>query len=62
VHPQTTVVPTLDPRMRPAFWASFVLIAVVWGVLLTLRTRLESARATLADLEIAATDQWETQR
>ena len=62
VHPQTTVVPTLDPRMRPAFWASFILIAVVWGVLLTLRTRLEYARATLADLEIAATDQWETQR
>ena len=23
VHPQTTVVPKLDPRMRPAFWSAF---------------------------------------
>src|SRR5262252_9234648 len=28
IHPQTTVVRTLDPGMRPAFWASFVLIAL----------------------------------
>src|ERR1700712_517358 len=44
VHPQTTVVPSLDPRMRPAFWGSFVLITLVWGILLALRTRLEAAR------------------
>ena len=25
IHPQTTVVRTLDPGMRPAFWASFAL-------------------------------------
>ena len=60
VHPQTTVVPTLDVRMRPAFWASFALISLVWGILLALRLRLEVARATLGDLQLAATDQLET--
>jgi len=59
VHPQTTVVKTLDPRMRPAFWASFILVSVIWGILLTLRLRLEKARATLADLELLAEDQLE---
>ena len=43
VHPQTTVVPTLDPRMRPAFWSAFALILVVWSLLLALRMRLERA-------------------
>jgi heme exporter protein C len=60
VHPQTTVVPTLDVRMRPAFWASFALISLMWGILLTLRMRLELARTTLADLELAAEDQLES--
>ena len=59
VHPQTTVVKTLDPRMRPAFWASFILVSVIWGILLTVRLRLEKARATLADLELLAEDQLE---
>ena len=59
VHPQTTVVPTLDPRMRPAFWASFGLIFLVWGILLWVRLRLGQARATLADLELLAEDQME---
>src|SRR5262245_25779690 len=31
VHPTTKVVPTLDPRMRPAFWCSFALITLTWG-------------------------------
>jgi len=56
VHPKTTVVPTLDPSMRPAFWSAFALIAVVWGVLLTLRVRLEAARATLADVRLEIED------
>lgn len=59
VHPQTTVVPSLDPRMRPAFWASFALISLVWGILLAVRVRLETARATLADLELLVEDQME---
>jgi heme exporter protein C len=54
VHPQTTVVPKLDPRMRPAFWSAFLLIALVWALLLTIRMRLERARAELATLRLDA--------
>jgi MFS family permease len=60
VHPQTTVVPTLDPRMRGAFWASFALVTLVWGILLALRMRLERAHAGLADVELLVEDQMET--
>lgn len=56
VHPQTTVVPSLDPRMRPAFWTSFALITLTWGLLLALRLRLAHARATLAELELSVED------
>jgi heme exporter protein C len=56
VHPQTTVVPKLDPRMRPAFWASFALITLVWGLLLALRVRLEAARSELASLRLETED------
>ena len=57
VHPQTTVVPTLDPRMRPAFWSSFALITLVWALLLALRVRLEAARAALADVQLFADEE-----
>jgi len=56
VHPQTTVVPKLDPRMRPAFWSAFLLITLVWALLLTIRVRLERARAELAALRLDAED------
>jgi heme exporter protein C len=56
VHPRTTVVPTLDPRMRPAFWSAFALILLVWSLLLALRLRLENARAELASLQLEADD------
>ena len=62
VHPKTTVVPSLDPRMRPAFWASFFLIGIVWWVLLTLRTRLEEARAKVGELRLEADDLLEAPR
>jgi len=54
VHPQTTVVPKLDPRMMPAFWSAFALISVLWALLLTVRVRLERARAELAVLRLDA--------
>ena len=54
VHPQTTVVPKLDPRMKPAFWSAFALITLVWALLLTIRTRLEKTRAELAALRLEA--------
>ena len=56
VHPQTTVVPRLDPRMRPAFWSAFLLMTVVWGLLLALRYRLEAARAEAATLKLETED------
>ncbi|MEA2698936.1 MAG: heme exporter protein, partial [Myxococcales bacterium] len=62
VHPQTTVVPSLDPRMRPAFWASFALITLVWGLLLALRMRLEKARTALGDLRLEIEDVLEASR
>jgi heme exporter protein C len=62
VHPQTTVVPKLDPRMRPAFWSAFLLMTVTWGLLLTLRYRLENARAALAATRLEADDLLEMKR
>jgi heme exporter protein C len=56
VHPQTTVVPKLDPAMRPAFWSAFALITVVWGVLLALRYRLEATTAQLTALKLDTED------
>jgi heme exporter protein C len=50
LHPKTTVVPTLGPGMRGAFWfsvAGFILLLVV---LLALRVRLQTNRAALDDL------------
>jgi heme exporter protein C len=54
IHPKTTVVPSLDPRMRPAFWSAFVLITLVWALLLTIRVRLERVRTDLAELRLDA--------
>jgi heme exporter protein C len=54
VHPKTTVVMTLDSRMRLAFWSAFLLITLVWALLLTVRVRLEHARAELAALRLDA--------
>jgi len=56
VHPRTTVVPTLDARMRPAFWSAFALMILVWSVLLAVRLRLERARGELAALRIDVED------
>jgi heme exporter protein C len=54
VHPKTTVVPSLDARMKPAFWSAFALITLVWALLLTVRVRLERARTELAELRLDA--------
>jgi heme exporter protein C len=62
VHPRTTVVPSLDPRMRPAFWSSFLLITILWSVLLALRVRLERQRALVAALRLDTDDLLEAGR
>jgi heme exporter protein C len=55
LHPQTTVVRSLDPAMRPAFYLSLVAFICLYVGLLLLRVRLERARGSLeaayADLE-----------
>ena len=62
VHPQTTVVPKLDPRMRPAFWSAFLLMTLTWSLLLALRYRLENARAALASARLEVDDLLEMKR
>lgn len=56
IHPKTTVVPSLDPRMKPAFWSAFALITLVWAILLTVRVRLERARSRAAELRLHVED------
>ncbi|RPJ73655.1 MAG: hypothetical protein EHM24_07540 [Acidobacteria bacterium] len=54
LHPATSVVPTLDPGMRPAFWFCVVSFMLLFGLLLALRTRLEQRRAHVEQLYLLA--------
>src|SRR4051794_17925920 len=56
IHPKTTVVPSLGPAMAKVFGSSMLLFTVLFFALLLLRLRLEKARATLNELEIAYED------
>jgi heme exporter protein C len=47
IHPQTTVVPTLVPGMRGAFWFCVTAFMLLFALLLSLRVRLEHQRAAL---------------
>ena len=62
IHPNTTVVKTLDPDMVPAFWSSVLLMTLVWALLFMLRLRLERARAKIEDLRLAIEDAAEVPR
>jgi heme exporter protein C len=57
LHPSNSVVPTLDPAMRPALYVSLFAFMGLWGILLAMRVRLESARAALAELQSHLDDQ-----
>lgn len=52
IHPSNTVVSTLGPGMRGAFWLSLLAFTVLWSVLLAARLAVENAQARLVDLEI----------
>jgi heme exporter protein C len=54
IHPKTSVVPTLDRGMRPAFWLSMLLFSTLFFVLLSMRRRLERARKQLNTLALDA--------
>ena len=50
LHPKTTVVPSLDPAMRPAFWWSVLAFALLYLAVFAARLRLEDQRARLEAL------------
>jgi heme exporter protein C len=56
IHPLTTVVPSLRPGMREAFWFCVAAFMLLFLVLLTLRTHLEHRRAMLDDLYLSEED------
>ncbi len=61
IHPQTTVVSTLGPGMRGAFWLSLLAFTALWWVLFSARLATENAYARLVDLEVLL-DQVEEKR
>jgi heme exporter protein C len=52
IHPQTTVVSTLGPGMRGAFWLSLLSFTGLWFVLMSLRLAVENAQARIVELEV----------
>jgi heme exporter protein C len=52
IHPNNTVVATLGPGMRSAFWLSLLAFTALWWVLFSLRLATENAQAQLIDLEV----------
>ncbi|HEX7506826.1 MAG TPA: cytochrome c biogenesis protein CcsA [Polyangia bacterium] len=52
IHPSNTVVSTLGPGMRGAFWLSLLAFTALWWVLFSTRMATENAYARLVDLEI----------
>jgi heme exporter protein C len=57
MHPKTTVLPTLDATMRPAFYWSVFAFQALCLVLLAARTRLESQRAMLDEAYLLADEE-----
>lgn len=56
IHPKTTVVKSLEPAMRAAFWTSLLTFTIAYVVLLAMRTALAHAERKLDDLHRAAED------
>jgi heme exporter protein C len=56
LHPDNSVVPSLDPKMRPAFYISLLVFTILWAVLCAFRLRLEELRASVTELQIAVED------
>jgi heme exporter protein C len=53
IHPANTVIPTLGPGMREAFWFSALTFWMFMGLLIAARVRLERLRGTLDELYLA---------
>jgi heme exporter protein C len=56
LHPKTSVVMTLAPGMRPAFWLSVGAFALLSAALMAARVRLEDQRASVEQLYLALDD------
>jgi heme exporter protein C len=56
LHPKTSVVPSLAPGMRSAFWFCVVAFGLLYGLLLSLRRRLEDQRSRVEALYVALDD------
>jgi heme exporter protein C len=56
LHPKTSVVPSLGPGMRGAFWWSALAFMVLMVLVLAARIRLEHQRAQLDDLYLGLED------
>jgi heme exporter protein C len=54
LHPKTSVIPSLVPGMRGAFWFCVVAFLLATTVILMLRTELEKRRQQLDELYLAA--------
>jgi heme exporter protein C len=52
IHPNNTVVTTLVPGMRAAFWLSLLAFTALWITLFIARMAAENAQARLVDLEL----------
>jgi heme exporter protein C len=52
IHPNNTVVTTLVPGMRAAFWLSLLAFTGLWITLFIARMAAENAQARLVDLEL----------
>jgi heme exporter protein C len=57
LHPKTSVIPTLSPSMRPAFYYSFFAFLLLYLALLKARSRLEAQRALLDEIYLARDDE-----
>jgi heme exporter protein C len=53
LHPKTTVVPSLTPSMRPAFYLCWLAFTLLYIVLLNARRRLEAQRTLLDEWYLA---------
>jgi len=53
LHPKTSVVMTLAPGMRGAFWFCVAAFAILYLLLLTIRKRLEDRQAAVEQLYLA---------
>jgi heme exporter protein C len=56
LHPKTSVITSLDPGMRPAFWWCTFAFLLLYTAMLAARVRLEEQRGRLEQLYLALDD------